>query len=145
MEVVGSYVKRNNIKTPFKDGIPGKDWFINFKRRHRLSIKKPQTLEYARKKSGSDPFIIEGYFDILQKTLIDLKIQDKPEQIFNVDEISFSLDPTKTKVVGQKNASSSRITAGPARDSTTVLLGGNTAGNKLPALIVFKGKHIWAI
>lgn len=143
LELVGCYVRRNNIDTPFKDGIPGKDWFIGFKKRHRLSIKKPQTLEYARKKAGSDPFIIEGYFDLLQKTLIDLDLVDKPKQIFNIDETSFALDPTKTKVVGQKNAPSSRVTAGPARESTTVLMGGNADGQKLPPLIVFKGKNIW--
>lgn len=56
---------------------------------------------------------------------------------------SFALDPTKTRVVGQKNAPSSRVTAGPARESTTVLMGGNADGEKLPPLIVFKGKNVW--
>ena len=141
--MVGSYTRRNNIPNPFTDGIRGEDWFLRFKKRHKLSIKEPQTLEYARKKAGTDPFTIEGYFDILKQTLIDLDIENKPKQIFNIDETSFSLDPTKTKVVGQTNAPSSRVTAGPARESTTVLLGGNADGEKLPALIVFKGKNVW--
>lgn len=45
LQTVADYVKENNIKTQFKD------WFLNFKRRHNLSIKKPQSVEYGRKKS----------------------------------------------------------------------------------------------
>ncbi|CAI6366298.1 unnamed protein product [Macrosiphum euphorbiae] len=37
--LVGDFVTINNIKTPFKNGIPGEDWFFNFKNRHNLSIK----------------------------------------------------------------------------------------------------------
>jgi hypothetical protein len=35
---------------PFKDDVPGTDWFLLFKKRHALSIKTPQAVEYARKK-----------------------------------------------------------------------------------------------
>lgn len=47
-----------------------------------------------------DPFIVETYFDILEKSINDLKLSDKPHQLFNIDETSFNLDPSKTKVVG---------------------------------------------
>lgn len=53
MDLVGQYVNANELETPFKDGIPGEDWFLNFKRRHNLSIRKPETLEYARKKADT--------------------------------------------------------------------------------------------
>jgi len=39
--LVGDFVTVNNIKTPVKNEIPGEDWFLNFKNRHNLSIKKP--------------------------------------------------------------------------------------------------------
>lgn len=26
LNIVGEFVKRNNLKTPFKNGIPGEDW-----------------------------------------------------------------------------------------------------------------------
>lgn len=90
-----------------------------------------------------DPFIVETYFHILEKSINDLKLSDKPHQLFNIDETSFNLDPSKTKVVGLRNAPSSRVTSGPGRESTTLCLGGNAAGEKLPPLIVFKGKNIW--
>lgn len=40
LDTVENFVKVNNIKTQFKNGRPGTDWFINFRKRHRLSIKK---------------------------------------------------------------------------------------------------------
>lgn len=54
---VRDFVVLNNIPNPFKNNIPGKDWVIYFKTRHALSVKKPQSLEYCRKKS-TDPFLI---------------------------------------------------------------------------------------
>ncbi|CAK1583779.1 unnamed protein product [Parnassius mnemosyne] len=50
LDVVTDYVAKNNLKTPFHNNRPGPDWFLNFKKRHRLSINKPQPLEHTRKK-----------------------------------------------------------------------------------------------
>lgn len=140
--IVGDYVRRNRLKTPFKDGVPGEDWFLGFTKRHNFSIKKPQSVEYARKKS-MDPFIINGYFQLLEKTLNDLNLLDKPQQIWNLDESGFCLDPSKTRVVGNKGTAASRTTAGPGRENITVLMAANAAGYKAPPLIIFKGKNIW--
>ncbi|CAK1603400.1 unnamed protein product [Parnassius mnemosyne] len=71
IELVGQYVVKNNIKTPFKDGIPGEDWFIAFKNRHGLSVKKPQAVEHARR-TACRPAVIYGYFDLLEKTINEL-------------------------------------------------------------------------
>lgn len=53
------------------------------------------------------------------------------------------MDPSKAKVVSEKNSPSSRVTSGPGREYTTVLFGGNASGQKLPQLVVYKAKHIW--
>lgn len=73
----------------------------------------------------------------------NLKLDGRTRQIYNIDETSISLDPSKTKVVGEVNKSSSRIVSGPGRENTTVLFGANADCEKLPPLIVFKGKNIW--
>ncbi|KOB65530.1 Uncharacterized protein OBRU01_22569 [Operophtera brumata] len=142
LEMVGDYVNKNKLITPFKHGIPGKDWFVAFKKRHALSVKKPQAVEYARKKAV-DPFIIFPYFDLLEKTICDLNLQNKPSAIWNLDETSFSNDPSKTKIVGAKGHASTRVISSPGRDNTTVLLGASASGKKAPPLIVFKGKNVW--
>uniref|UniRef100_A0A2A4K184 HTH psq-type domain-containing protein n=1 Tax=Heliothis virescens TaxID=7102 RepID=A0A2A4K184_HELVI len=141
LDVTQEFIKRNDIKTPFKNGRPGPDWFINFRKRHNLSIKKPQPVEYLRKKM-TDPFIIHEYFTLLEKTLLELNISN-PKQIWNLDETSVCLDPTKTKVVGARGEPCTRTTSGSAKENITVLTTVNAAGQKLDPLIVFKGKHMY--
>lgn len=51
--VVAEYVKSNNLKTPFVDGIPGDDWYYSFMGRHLgLSFKKPCFSRNAGRISG---------------------------------------------------------------------------------------------
>lgn len=78
-----------------------------------------------------------------RETLQELDIQDKPGQIWNLDETSFSSDPSKTKVVGQIGLASTRTTSGPGRDNTTVLMACNADGAKAVPLIIFKGKYLY--
>lgn len=142
MELVAEYVRVNNIPTPFKNNIPGTDWFINFRKRHRLSIKKAQPVEFMRRKM-TDPFVIAEYFNLLQNTLKDLNLFERPQFIWNLDETSLCLDPTRTKVVGKMNKPCSRTTHGSGKENITVLAGASANGKKLPPLIVFKGKFVW--
>jgi hypothetical protein len=53
LELVGQFVRTNKVKTPFKEGIPAEDWFLNLKKRHNLSIRKPEP-RYARKKAATE-------------------------------------------------------------------------------------------
>ncbi|KAF9809932.1 hypothetical protein SFRURICE_002162 [Spodoptera frugiperda] len=140
LDMVGEYIKQNNIPSSFKNGVPGKDWFVSFSKRHHLSIKRPQAVEYARK-TAMDPYIVFPYFDLLEKTIKELNLQDKPHAIWNLDETSFSKDPSKTKIVGVKGYAATRVIATPGKDNTTVLLGASAAGQKTPPLIIFKGKN----
>lgn len=140
--IVEQYVTTNNLKTPFRQGRPGEDWYLGFSKRHNLSIKKPQSVEYARKKC-LDPFIINNYFKILKKQLDDFDLNDKPRQIWNLDETNFCLDASRTKIVGKRGAPSSRTTAGSGRDNTTVLMAVSADGFKAPPLIIFKAKNMW--
>ncbi|KAB0790136.1 hypothetical protein PPYR_14990, partial [Photinus pyralis] len=142
LEIVGQYIAKNKISTPFKNNVPSGDWFLEFKKRHNLSIKKPEIVKYARKKN-TDPFVISEYFQLLEKTLNDLKLIDAPAKIWNMDETSFCTDPSRTKVVGVKGVSSTRITAGSGRNNTTVLFAASASGEKAPPLIVYKGKNVW--
>ncbi|CAH2006301.1 unnamed protein product [Acanthoscelides obtectus] len=140
--IVEDYVKTNKIKTQFKNDKPGEDWFLNFKRRHKLSIKTPQSVEFARKKNVV-PFLVYQYFDLLENTIKELGLEDKPSQIWNLDESSFCSDPSKTKIVGQRGLPATRTTSGPGKQNTTVLMCCSASGEKAPPLIIFKGKHVW--
>ncbi|KAL0830078.1 hypothetical protein ABMA28_003535 [Loxostege sticticalis] len=143
LQLVGQYVNQNKIETPFTDGIPGNDWFSNFMTRHNLSIKKPQAVEIARK-NAADPFIIQELYNILEKVVKELELENKPEKIYNLDETSYCSDPKKTKVVGLKGYPSTRTTSSAGKANTTVLFASNAAGGKGPPFIIFKGKNVWS-
>jgi len=143
LDVIQQYVNRNKIQTPFKNGRPGKDWFILFRMRNRLAIKKPQSVEYVRKKQ-TDPFVINEYFNLLETTLQRLSLVDKPHLVWNLDETSMCTDPSKTKVVGEKGRPSSRTTGGTGKENFTCLVAANANGGKAPPLVIFKGLNLWS-
>ena len=138
--LVGQYVRRNEIQTHFKDGIPGEEWIRGFKNRNNLFIKKPQAVEVARKKA-SDPFLVNEFCDLLEGILEQQKLNG--DQIWNLDETSFCQDPGKSKIVGLKGFQATRTTSSPGRDNTTVLFACNSFGEKVTPLIIFKGTYLW--
>ncbi|CAG4954999.1 unnamed protein product [Parnassius apollo] len=91
----------------------------------------------------TDPFIIHEYFQLLGNTLADLNLFDRPDLIWNLDETSLCLDPSKTKVVGAVNKPCCSATFGSGKENITVLAAANAAGQKIAPLIVFKGQYVW--
>lgn len=142
MVLVGEYVKANHMKTPFKDGYPQSDWLMAFMKRHIMSIKKPESVEIARRHC-IDPFVINPHFDRVYEIIKTLGLKDKPHLIFNLDETGFTRDPSKTKIVGEVGYPSTRTVSSPGRENISVLLAVSATGRKLPPLILFKGANIW--
>nr|WP_253308816.1 hypothetical protein [Rickettsia endosymbiont of Ceutorhynchus assimilis] len=97
---VQTYVQENNLNTAFKNGRPGDDWFRDFCRRNRLSQKKMEQLEKSRRLATSDPFIIYSFYDKLEKCINDLNITSS--QVWNLDDTSFSMDPSRIKGITAK-------------------------------------------
>jgi hypothetical protein len=42
LETISWYVNENKITATFRGGVLGEDFFMRFKRTHKLSLKKPQ-------------------------------------------------------------------------------------------------------
>ncbi|KAI5635262.1 DDE superfamily endonuclease domain-containing protein [Phthorimaea operculella] len=142
-EIVHAYVCENDIKNNFKDNYPGKDWLQMFLSRNGLVAKKMEQLEKSRRQATSDPFIVYHFYEILDDTLTALNLHDKPDQVFNLDETSFSADPTRIKGVTGKGQKAHRIIQGSGKDNTTVLGCVSAGGRLLPPLIIFKGQNLW--
>ncbi|GBP40292.1 hypothetical protein EVAR_83982_1 [Eumeta japonica] len=89
--------------------------------------------------------LIERYgFGLTRDEVLEMVGEyDKPSAIWNLDETNFSRDPSKTKIVGLKGHAATRVISTPGKSNTTVLLGVNAIGEKIPPLIVFKGKNVW--
>ena len=142
--VVHEYVIKHNIKTAFKNNRPGVDWFLAFKERHNLAVKKPESLEVTRRNVTSDPFIIYDLYKQCESEINRLNLKSKPAQIYNLDESGFCTDPSKTKVVTEKGKPAHRTIQGSGRENTTVLACVNAAGKALPPLIVYEANKFWS-
>jgi hypothetical protein len=95
-------------------------------------------LKHAEKRSIG-PVIISEYFEILREVTKSIS----PRHLWNPDETSFCLDPSRIRVVGDRGTASHRATSGPGKENITVLMATNAAGQKLPPFIVFKCKNVW--
>lgn len=143
-ELVGEYIKASGLKTPFKNNVPGEDWYLGFmKRNPQLSLKKPEHLQKVRK-DARNPFVVYDFYDKLQKVIEEHQLADKPQFVFNADESGFHHDPSRIRAIGVKGKALSRVSGGSGRESTTVLACVSADGSVLPPLIIFKGAAVQA-
>jgi hypothetical protein len=137
---LGNYL-RNHCK--FVDGLPSSDYVTKFMNRNHLSLIKPSPLERCRSEAAGDPFIISRFYSLLEQELHNLKVENKAKHIWNVDETSFSLDPSHGKVVAEKGSrGTQRLTAGNRRLSFTVMACVAADGTCLPPTVIFPGKNL---
>ncbi|XP_026292082.1 uncharacterized protein LOC113216549 [Frankliniella occidentalis] len=70
---------------------------------------------------------------------------DKPNQIYNLDEMGVCPDPTRARVIaGNKQTGVHRTDQGSGRDNTTVMGCVSAAGKCLPPLFIFKAVNLWS-
>lgn len=119
-DTVKDNVDENKIKTPFTNNRPGEHWFQNFRKRHKISVKKPEALQQCRRDVTGDPFIIYSFYDLIKQELHRLHT-DNLQHLHNLDETCFGFDPSKTKVVAQQSKAVCRVTQGTGRENITVL------------------------
>ena len=112
-------------------------WWESFRRRHpNLSLRTASPVSYARM-VGSDPRIIAKYFDLLEQTLVDNGIRDKPSQIFNLDETGMPLDPSPPHIVAARGTKNPSAIASGDKAQITVLACCSAAGYALPPFVIF--------
>ena len=125
------------MKTPFKKGIPGKDWYIGLQGRHpELALKGPQRLSVTRAKSMNKQ-VTKEYFDMLKGKLDELNVQ--PEFIWNCDEINIQLEHKPRVVIGRKGSNVPGRVAS-SKESVSILGCGNAMGRIMSPMVIVKGK-----
>ena len=111
-------------------------WWESFCKRHpNLTLRATVPLSHARAKA-TNPEMLGHYFDLLEQTLAENGLEDKPMQIFNVDETGMPLDAKCQRgiyKVGERNPAA--ITSG---DKTQITVVGcmNAAGLCLPPMVI---------
>ncbi|KAI4455723.1 hypothetical protein MML48_9g00008282 [Holotrichia oblita] len=121
LTLVGDYIRENRIPTPFRNGVPGEDWWLGFK----------ATPQFVSKETS------------IKNTINELQLENKLNNIWNLDETAFCSDPSRTKTIGAKGFAATRTSAGSGKENTTVLLACSAAGSKVPPLFIFRGKNVW--
>ena len=124
------------------DGVVTDGWWSSFKERHgSLTLRTAEPLPYARAVSSS-PEIISHYYDLLEKTLSDNDLMDKPCQIYNMDETGMPLDPTPTKVVTVKGTKHPTCITTGNKAQITVVGCCSADGRALPPMVIFDRKNL---
>ena len=74
-------------------------WWESFCHRHpNVSLRTTTSLSLSRAKA-SDISVVNKYFDLLQSTVDEYDLHDKPCQLFNVNETGMPLNPKTLKMV----------------------------------------------
>ena len=67
--LVQEYVQGHGLETQFKKERPGYKWIRNFMRRNNLTMKKAEMISSARMGNTANPFIINDFYDLLEKVI----------------------------------------------------------------------------
>lgn len=137
---VGLLVKKMNLKTMFKDNVPGDDYWRCVKaRRPDLVIRSPEGCNTNRMR-GMNEEVVNKYFDDLMYIMTSLGLQEKPECIWNADETGMQFSPIPSKVLAKRGSRELLARTNNTKDSITLMVTINAKGQAMPPLCVTKGK-----
>ena len=112
-------------------------WWESFKKRHpKIILRSAAPLSHTRA-LASDQEVIDRYFNILEETLKDNKIFDKPNCIFNCDETGMPLCPKSLKIITSKGDKNPTYATGQSKSQITILACSNAAGYSIPPFVIF--------
>ncbi len=131
----------------FKNNYPGRTFFRLFKQRHHdiLSSRLAQNLSVNRAIAINNHSLDE-FFEICRKYYDHLELNDKPQNIYNVDETGLSGCKGCTRILrkrGMKNPS--RLTGNNEKVMFTVTFCCNDAVQYLPPFFVYKSVTMWDV
>ncbi|CAF0898074.1 unnamed protein product [Didymodactylos carnosus] len=84
----------------FSNGAPTRDWYYGFVKRWKDTLKLMNSMKLEKVRAqGVTTETVNGGFAKLHSVLLKLNLFDKPQQIYNCDELGFNDDPGKKKVL----------------------------------------------
>ena len=130
--------KRHGKKSRFNPTTgPGNKWYLLFKKRHSLTNRKPDNVDRGRSRMANIT-VFNQHFDLLEKTVKELGLENKPASIFNCDESMVAMDRRTGKVVVSKRTKQAYSESKGTRDHITVNACVAANGSILPPHIIFQ-------
>ena len=110
-------------------------WWDRFRHRHqeKLAIKTGKSLSRARL-AATDMNVMDRYYDLLETTLLENDLMNKPMQIFNTDKTGMPLDQKAEKIVAGRKEKHTFVATSGDKSQITVLACTNAAGFAMPLL-----------
>ena len=120
----------------------GEGWWLRFVERHpRLSLRTADPLSRVRANALTEENM-KAYFDLLEKTLIDHGLLNRPACIYNMDESEMPLDAKQLKRVAKKGMKKVHGQSSGDKSQITLIACGNAAGTVFPPMLIFKGERL---
>ncbi|XP_060808094.1 uncharacterized protein LOC132903545 [Amyelois transitella] len=145
LHTVSKLVENLQRPNPFKDGVPGKKWFLGFMQRHpAVSKRVSQNLPTSRNQVTETA--LRAWFDRVESYFKEndmLQVFQDPKRIFNCDESGFFLCPKDKQVLVKKG--SKRVynrVANDEKECLTVLVNVSADGNVAPPMVLFPYKRL---
>ena len=137
MAIVQQFCESKRIHAVVSHG-----WWERFCQRHPcVSLRTAATLSSARVRSSTTKEI-DTYFDVLEQTLLENELLDKPCQIYNLDETGMPLDPKKLKVVSKKGVKNSSYVSSGSKSQITAVGCISASGYAIPPMVVWDRKTL---
>eukprot|EP00118_Oscarella_pearsei_P023041 m.271081 g.271081 ORF g.271081 m.271081 type:complete len:259 (+) comp40549_c0_seq5:2584-3360(+) len=147
-KLVSRYQDRPN---PFKNGIPGRYWWLGFLQRwnHKLSERKPQHLSKRRAEAANEE-VITGFYDFIRSTLqrhglFDLPHYEIAPRLWNCDESGMRTGGcySKARILAQKGARTVSETGNSSgKEQISVLVCGSAIGQVMPPYVLYKSEQL---
>ncbi|XP_053621416.1 uncharacterized protein LOC128681499 [Plodia interpunctella] len=145
LETVAKLVENLNRSNPFKDGVPGKGWFLKFMARHptisrRITQNLPTSRSHITEEAVRAWFNrVHSYFE--QNNLLD--VLEDPSRIFNCDETGFFLCPKGKQVLVRRGSKKvySRV-ANDEKECLTVLVNVSADAAIAPPMVLYPYKRL---
>lgn len=117
-------------------------WWEGFRKRHQeLSLRVASTISKARA-LASNQEVMDRYFDLLEETLAENDLRDKPGQIYNLDETGMPLDPKALKTIHVRGEKNPYAISSGQKTQISILACVSATGQCVPPLVIWDRKRV---
>ena len=85
---------------------------------------------------------MEAYFNLLEDTLKEPDLMNRPAQIYNMDESGMPLDARPPNVVAKRGQKKVRYQQPGKKEQISVIGYPNAVGQSIPLMVIFEGKYL---
>ena len=116
-------------------------WWESFCKRHpNLTLRAPAPLATARAQS-TDPEVVNRFFDMLEEVFTTFDLQNKPCQVFNMDESGLPLDRKPQWAACPRGMKNPVAPFAGDKSQLMVFARVSAGGTAMPSMVILKLYH----